>query len=165
MARCAEPLRPAPCEQPRRYRWHPAELGAAWRGEPIRTAVPLHEIYFRHHGRRLIDPKQSRLARDPHEISPTDLLQAKYAMVPYVDVTGMKADLLAWCRDGARATAGRLVHGPGGLGKTRLMIEVAAELRKAGWMAGFLDPPYTDNVASERWQALDQLIAYGDDNG
>jgi hypothetical protein len=44
-----------------------------------------------------------------------------------------------------------------------LMIEVAAELRKAGWMAGFLDPPYTDNVAWERWQALDQLIAYCDD--
>jgi hypothetical protein len=39
-------------------------------------------------------------------------------------VTGVKAGLLAWCRDGARATAGRPVHGPGGLGKTRLMIEV-----------------------------------------
>jgi tetratricopeptide (TPR) repeat protein len=140
-------------------------IAAVWAGTPPPTAVPLHETYFLTHGHHLIDPRQSTLARDPHDISPTELLQARQAVVPYADVTGMKADLLAWCRDGARATAGRLVHGPGGLGKTRLMIEVAAELREAGWMAGFLDPPYTDNVAWERWQALDQLIAYGDDNG
>jgi hypothetical protein len=77
-------------------------------------------------------------------------------------VTGLKAGLLAWCR----ASAARLVHGPGGLGKTRLMIEVAAELRKDGWMAGFLDPPPVDEaVARLRWQALDQLMAHGNDNG
>jgi hypothetical protein len=132
-----------------------------------RTEVPLHEIYFRHHGHRLIDPKQSRLARDPREISPVELLQARSAVVPYADVTGMKAGLLAWCRDGARATAARLVHGPGGLGKTRLLIEVADELRKDGWEAGFLDRPHTlvESVVQRRWQALDQLIAHGDDSG
>jgi tetratricopeptide (TPR) repeat protein len=135
-------------------------------GNLQRTAVPLHEVYFRHHGRLLIDPKQSRLARDPREISPTDLLQAKYAVVPYVDVTGMKADLMAWCRDVSRATAGRLVHGSGGLGKTRLMIEVAAALRHQGWTAGFLDRPHeVQATLQQRWQALDQLIAHGDDNG
>ena len=46
-------------------------IGTLLRGEQIRTTVPLHEIYFRHHGRRLIDPKQSQCARDPHEILPT----------------------------------------------------------------------------------------------
>jgi len=88
-------------------------------------------------------------------------------MVPYVDVTGMKADLIAWCRDGARATAGRLVHGPGGLGKTRLMIEVAAALPADSWMAGFLDRPHDQapGILQQRWQALDDLIANGDDNG
>jgi hypothetical protein len=70
-----------------------------WRGTPIRTTVLLHEIYFRQHGHRLIDPKQRPLPRDPREISPTDLLQAKYGIVPYVDVTGMKANLIAWCRN------------------------------------------------------------------
>jgi tetratricopeptide (TPR) repeat protein len=140
-------------------------IQSVWTGTPAPTAVPLYEIYFRHHDRRLIDPRQSQLAHDSQEISPVELLQARSVVVPYTDVTGMKAGLLRWCRDGARATAGRLVHGPGGLGKTRLLIEVANELREAGWMAGFLDPPYTDNVITERRQALDQLIAYGDDNG
>ena len=36
-------------------------IQTVWEGKPIRTAVPLHEIYFRHHGQRLIDPKQQAL--------------------------------------------------------------------------------------------------------
>jgi tetratricopeptide (TPR) repeat protein len=140
-------------------------IAAVWSGTPPPTTVPLHELYFRQHGRRLIDPRQSMLPRDPVEISPVELLQARFAVVPYADVTGMKARILAWCGDSARATAGLLVHGPGGLGKTRLMIEVATELRNAGWTAGFLNAPYTDNVASQHWQALEQLIAHGDDSG
>jgi tetratricopeptide (TPR) repeat protein len=144
-----------------------ATIAKVMAGTPIQTRVPLHEIYRRQTGRLLIDPKQSRLARDPREILPTDLLQAKYAVVPYVDVTGMKADLTAWCRDGARVIAGRLVHGPGGLGKTRLMIEVAAALHEGGWTAGFLDRPQglAEGIVQQRWQALDQLIAHGEDAG
>jgi tetratricopeptide (TPR) repeat protein len=144
-----------------------ATIAKVMAGTPIPTRVPLHEIYFRQHGRRLIDPKQRPLPRDPREISPTDLLQAKYKIVPYVDVMGTKADLIACCRNGSRATAGRLVHGPGGLGKTRLMIEVAAALRTEGWMAGFLERPHeqVDTTLKQRRQALDQLIAHGNEKG
>jgi hypothetical protein len=101
-------------------------------GTPVPTRVPLHEIYYRQYGRRLIDPKQDKLARDPLEVGPTELLQAKYGVVRYVDVTGMQSDLIGWCTGSSRKTAGRLIYGPGGLGKTRLMIEVAATLRQPG---------------------------------
>ena len=44
---------------------------------------------------------------------------------------------------------------------------VAAELRERGWTAGFLDRPHDEAPATlkQRWQALDQLIAHGDDAG
>jgi hypothetical protein len=144
-----------------------ATIAKVMAGTPIQTRVPLHEIYFRQHGHRLIDPKGRPLPRDPREISPTDLLQAKYEIVPYIDVTGTKADLIAWCGNNSRALGGRLIHGPGGIGKTRLMIEVAVILRGGGWMAGFFDRPHerVDATLKQRWQALDQLIAHGDDRG
>ena len=87
--------------------------------------------------------------------------------MPYVDSTGMKADLIAWCGNRSRTTAGRLVHGHGGLGKTRLMIEVAAALRADGWIAGFFDRPHerVDATLKQRWQALEQLITQGDHKG
>ncbi len=144
-----------------------ATVGKVMRGTPIPTRAPLHEIYFRHHGHRLVDPKQRPLPRDVRDVGPTDLLQAKYAIVPYIDIAGMRAGLIAWCSDRSRATAGRVVHGAGGLGKTRLMIEVAAALRADGWTAGFLDRPHeqVQGTLEQRWKALDQLIAHGDDSG
>ena len=143
-----------------------ATIAKVMAGEPIPTRVPLHEIYFRQHGRRLIDAKQRQLARDPREIAPTELLQAKFEVVGYLDATGIRAQLIEWCSE-LRPTAGRLIHGPGGLGKTRLMIEVAAQLRQQAWTAGFLDPPHEqfDATLKQRWQALDQLIAHGEDRG
>jgi hypothetical protein len=136
-------------------------------GTPIPTRVPLHEIYFRQHGHRLIDPKQRKLARDPRVVSPTELLQAKFEVVGYLDATGIRADLVNWCAGNSRTTAGRLIHGPGGLGKTRLMMEVAASLRQQGWVAGFFDRSHeqVEVTLKQRWQALDQLIAHGEDKG
>ena len=136
-------------------------------GTPIPTRVPLHEIYYRQHGHRLIDPKQRKLPGDLREISPTELLQAKFAVVGYIDVGGIRENLVDWCTGGSRPTAGRLIHGPGGLGKTRLMIEAAATLRERGWRAGFLDPPHeqVDATLKQRWQALEQLIDVGTDDG
>ena len=136
-------------------------------GTPIPTQVPLHEIYFGHHGQRLLNSKRADLPPDQTKISPTMLLQAKYEVVAFSDATGSCADMFAWCADRQRAAAGRLIHGPGGLGKTRLLIETAARLHSQGWMAGFLDrPPLTDAAATrQRWQALEQLIHHGDDNG
>ena len=68
-----------------------------------------------------------------------------------------------------RIAAGRVVHGPGGLGKTRLMIEMAASLRERGWSAGFLNRVKSTERQPDRpklrEEALAQLIESGDDKG
>ena len=137
-----------------------------WNGVPIPTRAPLDELYFRHHGRRLVEPKQDKLSPDPRRILPSELLQARYAVTPYIDATGAKADCVAWSLSGERA-AGRLIHAPGGFGKTRLMIEVAAELRARGWTAGFFDRAHRQDadILKQRWQALEQRVRHGEDAG
>jgi tetratricopeptide (TPR) repeat protein len=138
-----------------------------WHGVPIPTRAPLDELYFRQQGKRLFDPKQESLNRDRREILPSELLQAKYAAVPFQDAAGALAEGLAWCLDAGRPVAGRLYHGPGGLGKTRLLIEVAVGLRQRGWTAGFLNRDYRDEEARRKqaWQALEQRLLHGQDKG
>ena len=144
-----------------------ASIAAVMAGKPLKTDVPYDESYARDHGKPLLDPKQEKLNRDRREILPSELLQAKYAAVPFQDATGALAKCLAWCLDAGRPVAGRLYHGPGGLGKTRLLIEVAAVLRERGWTAGFLNRDYRDEEARKKqaWQALEQRVLHGQDNG
>lgn len=136
------------------------------RGTPIPTRVPLAEIYWRHHGKRVLEEKQLPLPAEVRAIGPSELLQAKYAVVGYDDATGTRRNVLDWCLSGT-PSAGRLIHGNGGLGKTRLMIEVAAGLRQEhGWQAGFLErPPEDEDVAHQRWLALEQLVTHAESRG
>jgi tetratricopeptide (TPR) repeat protein len=142
-------------------------IDAVWSGKTVRTAVPLHEIYFRHHGQRLIDPKQRTLPRNPRDIGPSELLQAPYEVVGYIDVSDVQTRFFEWGTQPGRAAAGRLIYGPGGLGKTRLMVSLAARLRGRGWTAGFLDRPRdsSEPALKQRWQAIEQLIQEGEGDG
>jgi hypothetical protein len=126
------------------------------------------QIYFRQHGQRLIDPKQRTLPHNPRDIGPSELLQAPYEVVGYIDVSDVQTQFFDWCTQPGRAAAGRLIYGPGGLGKTRLMVSLAARLRnEQGWTAGFLDRPRdsSEPALKQRWQAIEQLIHHGDDHG
>jgi hypothetical protein len=72
-----------------------------------------------------------------------DLLLPAYRLVPYTGraFQETRADLLAWARglEAARPPVGlRTYIGPGGAGKTRLLIEVGQALRQEGWWVGFL---------------------------
>jgi tetratricopeptide (TPR) repeat protein len=142
-------------------------IRGVWTGRPHATAKPLHEHYQEAFGVSLFDPKRTPLDRDGADPGPAELLQARHEAVPYIDATGLAEDMLAWCRDGTRTTAGRLVHGPGGFGKTRLMIETARRLRAEHWLAGFLQPPRRPDDVQEmrqREQALEQAFALGGDD-
>ncbi|MDH2391925.1 tetratricopeptide repeat protein, partial [Streptomyces sp. HNM0663] len=64
---------------------------------------------------------------------PSRLLKAAHQVVPF---TGRRADLevlASWRDDPAERLAVRLVHGPGGQGKTRLAARFAELSHKAGW--------------------------------
>lgn len=143
-------------------------IRGVWAGKPRATAKPLYESYHEAFGVDLFDPKRAPLDRDPAMLAPSDLLQARSEAVPFIDAIGLGQEMQAWCRDGARATAGMLIHGPGGFGKTRLMIETARALRAEDWLAGFLSPlrrPDDVQEVRQREQALEQVFALGDEPG
>ncbi|MEU2281913.1 hypothetical protein ABZ614_08240 [Streptomyces sp. NPDC013178] len=67
----------------------------------------------------------------PAPSSPAALLNAHRAVVPFRGRGDELAELRAWCE--APGLAVRLLHGPGGQGKTRLAIHLADELDDEPW--------------------------------
>lgn len=103
-------------------------------------------------------PRESRSAtlRVPEfewrpEVSPPGaLLRAEYGIVPFHGREKERSDLHAWCTEGP-AVRVRLYTGPGGMGKTRLALEIAKTLKQEGWRAGFLE---SDLSPEEAWKAV-----------
>lgn len=87
------------------------------------------------------------------EISPPGaLLRAEYGIVPFHGRGKEENDLSSWCMDGSPVRV-RLYTGPGGMGKTRLALEIAKALRKEGWRAGFLEPEAVRSP-EDAWKAI-----------
>lgn len=65
-------------------------------------------------------------------------LRAESAIIPFHPIREPDLDrLMLWCGDEVDVAV-RLLHGLGGMGKTRLGIELVDRLRRQGWDAGFL---------------------------
>lgn len=71
-------------------------------------------------------------------VTPAALLDPALEVVPFTGREPELSDLLAWARKG-RGTGVRLVTGPGGVGKTRLAVELSRRLVVSGW-AGLTVP-------------------------
>jgi hypothetical protein len=77
------------------------------------------------------------------------LLRADHGVVPFHGRQRELAELHRWCTDGHKGV--RLYTGRGGMGKTRLAIQLCRELRALGWRCGFIpdrssregEPPHT----------------------
>jgi len=87
------------------------------------------------------------------EIGPSHLLRADFEIVPFAGRGAERQALQRWCDDGPRIDL-HVVLGAGGMGKTRLLQQVAADLRcrTKPWRAGFLrrdTPP--DTIERALW--------------
>jgi tetratricopeptide (TPR) repeat protein len=115
----------------------------------------------------LLDTKQEKLPAWAAARGPASLLLAKYRLVPFNDIHGVKAEFVQWAT-GSPADAppalGRLVHAPAGLGKTRALIEIADELTSThGWLAGFVPRDIRGAGRELSEGALERLILAGGD--
>ena len=115
--------------------------------------------------RWLLDPKTEPPLARTAKVSPALLLHAKHRVVPFVDVDNRRQDLIDWTLGRGmhqpQATAGRVIHGPGGLGKTRLLIEIIRDLTTEGWLAGFLNRGTLGHAT--RGPQLERLVRTGRD--
>jgi len=113
----------------------------------------------------LIDPKAEPPLERVARTSPALLLQARHRVVPFVDIGGRHADLIDWANGRGRyppqASAGRVIHGPGGLGKTRMLIEAVETLNNDGWLAGFMNRDTLGHA--KRGPQLEELVRNGRD--
>ncbi|WP_410662119.1 hypothetical protein [Amycolatopsis sp. lyj-84] len=67
-----------------------------------------------------------------YQHAPSYLLDSRYEVVPFRD-RGERQVLEDWLDDPAPRTSVQLVHGEGGLGKTRLAMQVARRAAESGW--------------------------------
>ncbi len=87
------------------------------------------------------------------EDSPAGLLRAEHAIVPFHGRDRERDELDAWCTDDQKLAV-RLLTGEGGMGKTRLLLEIARRREQDGWLAGFLTKGEADRAPAEAWAAL-----------
>jgi tetratricopeptide (TPR) repeat protein len=78
------------------------------------------------------------------ERPPSELLLAHNEVVPFDN--SLRVRELAWLEDFSvdRGPAMLVFTGPGGAGKTRLMIEWCSRMRERGWLAGFVESGHSD---------------------
>lgn len=84
---------------------------------------------------------------------PSAMLRAEFGIVPFYGRQAMIAEIGDWC-DEERWIGVRLYTAAGGMGKTRLLIEVCRRLSQKGWQTGFLQR----DVRSSYWQPLDSVF-------
>lgn len=86
----------------------------------------------------LLLPGTNRLTAD-HQPTIAQMLRACYELIPWTSIGHDKIidELVGWAESPSPISL-RLLHGPGGSGKTRLAIQWIKERRELGWAAGFL---------------------------
>jgi len=84
-------------------------------------------------------PLNSGTANLPPGSAPSNVLVARYQIVPFLGRGDFLDDFTNWCMSTDRCVDARVIYGPGGAGKTRVMVELTQRLRKRGVLAGFVN--------------------------
>jgi hypothetical protein len=84
----------------------------------------------------LLDRQLPTAAADGGGLSPAELLRAETGVVPFHGRGEELRRLVEWCEQDTPFSL-HLVTGEGGVGKTRLALELVADRGRAGWVAGF----------------------------
>ena len=133
-------------------------------GKPSKLPNALPNTGFRSF---LLEPKYEPLPARDITKSRASLLLATHKVVTYDDVHGVVRDTIEWAigtppHAMGSSALGRLLHGAGGVGKTRAMIEVVEQLAKEhGWLAGFVPRGIREHARTD----METLIARDDAPG
>jgi len=94
---------------------------------------------------------------DPESSPPGALLRADHSVVPFHGREQESENLYSWCQEAHPAQV-RLYTGAGGMGKTRLALEMARLLKVEGWQAAFLEDTSSTAVVSRTTSESTQEI-------
>lgn len=88
-------------------------------------------------------------------LADSQLLRAEEALVPFDPARQPDLDTLnSWLGDREWPNAVRLITGAGGLGKTRLALELCQQRATDGWHTGFLDAQLEPREMKRAWEQL-----------
>jgi hypothetical protein len=93
----------------------------------------------------------------------TELLSWRTELTPLVGREAETEDLHAWCQD-AHPFKGKIISGEGGVGKTRLIMELARKLKTERWNAGAWNPNATEVIYTLGEQGVLFVIDYPEEN-
>ncbi|WBB99576.1 hypothetical protein O7543_05185 [Solwaraspora sp. WMMA2080] len=150
---------------------------ASGHGQVFQAAGDQHITIYEQRPAYRVERWQPQRPPDPRTLvdQPSMLLAANNQVVPFTALRDAdRAELAAWRDDPARGVAVRLLHGPGGQGKTRLAAQFGEDSIAAGWGVAVArhrsqlaadDPPEATQVTgrglliivdyAERWPAED----------
>ena len=128
--------------------------------EQLTADIPLPVILPSVATRTPISPLQmpSKQWQAGSGMADSQLLRAEEAQVPFDPARQPELQAaLDWRDDQRWPQAVRLITGAGGVGKTRLALELCQQSLAAGWQAGFLDNDCTVETMATGWQTLSAL--------
>jgi tetratricopeptide (TPR) repeat protein len=103
--------------------------------------------------RDALRPAYARLSRSDAQAAPNLLLLPLYEAAPFRGRADQLVGLVAWCA--ADKISGLvLIHGPGGMGKSRLAAKLCRTQAEKGWLVGFLKSDLASKTIPEVCDSL-----------